>query len=211
MRRAVQVVLGEPVALDGIPLAGMLDRQIARLALERHGVDEERIARLLPAIMEWTGYFYEQLVRPGARRDWVLPGVRALLSRLRRRGHVTGVLTGNTERVARAKLAAAELADLLPFGAYGDQADERHELVECARSVLRVRYALDAPLTRIVLVGDTPRDVAAALESGTKILAVATGRFGPAELVAAGAHAVVTDLSESDTVVAKLEELMVME
>mgnify|MGYP001409659034 CR=1 FL=1 len=36
--RAMQEVYGVPATLDGVPLAGMLDSQIARLALGRHKI-----------------------------------------------------------------------------------------------------------------------------------------------------------------------------
>ncbi len=207
MRLALYEFVGEPVALDGIPLAGMLDRQIARLALLRHGLDNETIERLLPEILQQTGKHYAERVRRGDRRSWVLPGVRDLLPRLWQQGHLAGVLTGNTELVARTKLAAADLDQLLPFGAYGDQAEERHVLVARARLTVKIRYGLDIPLAQTILVGDTPRDVAAALESGAKVLAVTTGRFGPEELRTAGASTVLPDLADVDRVLATVHEL----
>ncbi|MCX2727378.1 haloacid dehalogenase-like hydrolase [Thermomicrobium sp. 4228-Ro] len=207
MRDALAETLGEPVPLDGIPLAGMLDRQIARLALHRHGVPEEDIAQILPAVMQRMGLRYRELVHPGSRRDWVLPGVRPLLDRLWQRGHLAGVLTGNAQLVARWKLAAADLDGFLPFGAYGDEAEERHELVTRAREAARARFAIAPSLDETILIGDTPRDIAAAQASGTRVLAVATGRFGVDELRALQPDAVVPDLTEVERVVALLESL----
>ncbi len=207
MREALHEIVGEPVLLDGIPLAGMLDRQIARLALLRHGLDETTISELLPKIMERTGALYATRLRPGERMGWVLPGVRPLLRQLAASEHVTGVLTGNVELVARAKLTAAGLAEYLPLGAYGDQADERHQLVELARATVRERYGLVIPPEQTILVGDTPRDIAAAQASGVRILAVATGRFGVTELAACQADAVLPDLADTATVLRTLEAL----
>lgn len=185
----------------------MLDRQIARLALHRHGVPEEDIAQILPAVMQRMGLRYRELVHPGSRRDWVLPGVRPLLDRLWQRGHLAGVLTGNAQLVARWKLAAADLDGFLPFGAYGDEAEERHELVTRAREAARARFAIAPSLDETILIGDTPRDIAAAQASGTRVLAVATGRFGVDELRALQPDAVVPDLTEVERVVALLESL----
>ncbi|MCS7050003.1 MAG: HAD hydrolase-like protein [Thermomicrobium sp.] len=208
MLTALSETLGRPVALDGVPLAGMLDRQIARLALQRYGLDDATIERSLPTIMQRMADQYRQRVRRGDRRTWVLPGVPALLSELWRRGVLAGVLTGNAEGVARAKLAAAHLETLLPFGAYGDQADERHLLVEHAQSALRTRYGIEVPRSRIVLVGDTPRDVAAAREAGARVLAVATGRFSMEQLLAVGAHAALPDLADVEHACQLLTELV---
>lgn len=207
MRRALADVVGESVDLTGIPLAGMLDRQIARHVLLRQGFTEEDINALLPLVMARMVTYYRREVQPGHRRSWVLPGVRALLPYLWQQRHLPGVLTGNASGVARTKLAAAELDRWLPFGAYGDQADERSTLVEHAWRAVRERYALKIAPNRTVLIGDTPHDVAAALTSGARVLAVATGRFGAEELYAAGAHCVLPNLGDTNQVMLCLERL----
>jgi len=54
--------------------------------------------------------------------------------------------------------------------------------------------------TEIVLVGDTPLDVAAALEGGARAVGVATGPYDTDELRHAGADAVLEDLSDLERV-----------
>ena len=49
---------------------------------------------------------------------------------------------------------------------------------------------------RIVLVGDTLEDVRAALDSGTGVVGVATGRYTREALHAAGAHETLQDLGD---------------
>ncbi len=61
--------------------------------------------------------------------------------------------------------------------------------------------------TPVVLVGDTPRDVEAALTSGAHIIAVATGVDSPAGLAAAGATVVLPDLADTPRVLAPLEDI----
>jgi phosphoglycolate phosphatase-like HAD superfamily hydrolase len=56
------------------------------------------------------------------------------------------------------------------------------------------------------LVGDTPRDVQAALTSGAHIIAVATGVDSPSALTAAGAPVVLPDLSDTEHVLRLLED-----
>ena len=53
-----------------------------------------------------------------------------------------------------------------------------------------------------MLVGDTPLDVAAALATGARAVGVATGSFSAAEIAAAGAHAVLPDLTDPALVLA---------
>jgi phosphoglycolate phosphatase-like HAD superfamily hydrolase len=53
-----------------------------------------------------------------------------------------------------------------------------------------------------VVIGDTPHDVDAALHHGAVAIGVATGRSSAAELREAGAHVVLTDLSDTAAVLA---------
>ena len=56
----------------------------------------------------------------------------------------------------------------------------------------------------VVIVGDTPLDVACARDAGVSCLAVATGGFSADALRAAGAGAVFESLSDTDAVVQAL-------
>ena len=91
-------------------------------------------------------------------------------------------------------------------GAYGADAEGRPHLVDIARR--RFQRARGLPLgTPVVLVGDTPRDVEAALTSGAHIIAVATGVDSPSVLAAAGAPVVLPDLADTDRVLRLLEDI----
>jgi phosphoglycolate phosphatase len=111
------------------------------------------------------------------------------------------VLTGNIRPLAEVKLGALGLGDPLDLdiGAYGDMDEVRAELVRVARTAAAAAGsgAADFEGEATVLVGDTPLDVAAALATGARAVGVATGDFTEAELAAAGAHAVLPDLSDT--------------
>jgi phosphoglycolate phosphatase len=55
-----------------------------------------------------------------------------------------------------------------------------------------------------VLIGDTPLDIEAALAAGARAIGVATGSSQAADLLAAGAHAVLPDLTDTAQVVRAL-------
>lgn len=112
------------------------------------------------------------------------------------------VLTGNVRQLAEVKLAALDLLHGLDLciGAYGDDHEMRAELVHVARRRARAvhgRQPGDFAGERTVVVGDTPLDIEAALATGARAVGVATGRHPVADLVAAGAHAVLPDLTDT--------------
>jgi phosphoglycolate phosphatase len=124
------------------------------------------------------------------------------------------VLTGNIRPVAEVKLAALGLRDPLDLciGAYGDDHEVRTELVAVARRRAAARYGGSAPGADFggvstVVAGDTPLDISAALAAGARAVGIATGPFTAADLRAAGAHAVLPDLTDTSLVLSALLEL----
>jgi phosphoglycolate phosphatase len=109
------------------------------------------------------------------------------------------VLTGNIRPLAALKLRRAGLSDLLDLdvGGYGDVHEVRAELVPVARLAASRAYGADFGGWSTVLVGDTPLDVEAALAAGARVVGVATGGYSEEELAAAGAHAVLPDLTDT--------------
>jgi phosphoglycolate phosphatase len=58
--------------------------------------------------------------------------------------------------------------------------------------------------TSTVVVGDTPLDISAALCAGARAVGVATGPCPAPDLIAAGAHAVLPDLTDTPAVLRAL-------
>ncbi|HEY0838652.1 MAG TPA: HAD hydrolase-like protein, partial [Vulgatibacter sp.] len=57
---------------------------------------------------------------------------------------------------------------------------------------------------RVVIIGDTPKDVAAAQAMGAESIGVGTGSFGPAQLMACGATAAFRHFGEDGVLKALL-------
>ena len=133
-----------------------------------------------------------------------LPGAADAIETLAAAGLRQSVLTGNIRPLAALKLGAAALGEHLDLdvGAYGDAHEVRAELVTVARQAAQTAYGTDFGGRSTVLVGDTPLDVAAALATGARAVGVATGSFSAADLAAAGAHAVLPDLTDTSLVLA---------
>lgn len=115
------------------------------------------------------------------------------------------VLTGNVRKLAEVKLSALGLkAGLdLCIGAYGDDHEVRTELVHVARrraAAVHGRLPSDFDGAATVVIGDTPLDIEAALAADARAIGVATGPYRAAQLAAAGADAVLPDLSDTQLV-----------
>jgi phosphoglycolate phosphatase len=184
------------------PKAGRTDRAILLDTLTLAGVAEPRahVDDFLAALAR------EVAAVDGSAQAYVraLPGAAAAIAAVAATGARQSVLTGNIRPLAELKLAAAGLGEHLDLdiGAYGDVHEVRAELVPVARQAAQATYGADFGGAATVLVGDTPLDVEAALATGARAVAVATGSFGAADLLAAGARVVLPDLTDTPRVLA---------
>lgn len=199
---AFEQVYGRPVTLDGVPLAGMLDAQIARILFERHGLDTAEAGARLEEMMAAMGRRYSEAIAGQSLRERLLPGVTEAVLAAHHHGWAVGALTGNGRAVGEAKLRAAGLGMLITFGAWGDRAVERGHLVdEAIAAAERATGARYAP-AETTLIGDTPADIAAARLGGARVVAVATGRFDRPALAKHQPDALLEDLSDTAAFVA---------
>jgi phosphoglycolate phosphatase-like HAD superfamily hydrolase len=196
-RRAVARVFGDRFArtglFDDVRFHGMTDRAIVRGGLERagHAADDATIDAICAA---YLAALADEVPRSAGFR--VYPGVRALLERLAGRdGVAVGLGTGNLREGARIKLEHAGIERHFAFGGFGCDHEDRAELVRIGAE--RGARRLGEPLAacRLVVIGDTPKDVAAARAIGADSLVVETGGIAAAELAAAGATWVFGDLT----------------
>lgn len=201
-RRAVELAVGEvldelddEVSLQSVEFAGRTDSWIVRAALMQYGVaaEDDLIHEVL---RRYVAHLPRELERADAFE--VLPGVLALLSELSdREDLVLGLGTGNTEPAAYAKLARGGLDSFFAFGGFGSDHAERPEVLRTALHRGLERTGVQMEDARVVVIGDTPHDVAAARAIGAHCVAVSTGGYEPSALEAAGASVVVSDLRAS--------------
>ena len=197
MNRAVEEVLGHENALSEVPLAGRTDWSILRDAVGKmhRELDDDLLDELR---RRYVANLEVEIERPGRGVKAVMPGVESLLRELESRGDVfTGLLTGNFEEGARIKLAHFDLWRYFPCGAFGGDSSDRNALVPVA--VARARACGLPPIAHsdVLVVGDTPHDVACARVVGAVSVAVATGSFSVDQLQQTGADVVFQDLSDT--------------
>ena len=126
----------------------------------------------------------------------VLEGVEELLLSLCRNGFLLGITPAAVEAAAHIKLARAGLNRFFSFGGYGSDSADRGELTR--KAIDRAGVILGSPLDppRVLVLGDTPKDVAAAHSANAIAVGVASGHYGEVELREAGADYVLGSLTE---------------
>jgi phosphoglycolate phosphatase-like HAD superfamily hydrolase len=196
MNRACESLVGHSDALAGIPVAGRTDRVILADVVQRiaRELDEALLATLRDS---YVANLAEEIQHRGHGVKAVLPGIRELLDELAARGDIfLGLVTGNFEAGARIKLEHFDLWRYFRCGAYADDAADRNLLVPFA--VDRARACGLPPLdaAHVVVVGDTPHDVACAKVVDAVAVGVATGGFSAEQLQASGADVVFEDLTD---------------
>ncbi|MFD4237150.1 HAD hydrolase-like protein [Streptomyces sp. NPDC058542] len=133
-------------------------------------------------------------------RGHALPGAAAALDTVAAMDDVVqSIVTGNIRAVAKTKIQVFGLDTYIqfPYGGYGDDHDDRADLVRTAIARTRAAKGAHVALTDVLLIGDTPADVAAARAAGVPVLAVATGRTSATELAEAGATTTINDLHDA--------------
>jgi phosphoglycolate phosphatase-like HAD superfamily hydrolase len=199
-------LFGRPLP-EVAPMAGRTDRAIITGTLARAGIAEpgRYVDAFIGGLTVQAPRFGERVATGGR----VLPGAEQALTAIAAAADgehcgllVQSVLTGNIRPLAEVKLGALGLAGYLDLdvGAYGDAHEERAELVRLARGAAAAAYQADFGGEATVVIGDTPFDVRAALACGARAVAVATGGFTAGDLAAAGPHAVLPDLTDTDRV-----------
>jgi len=181
------------VELDGVAVdaAGRTDAAIARDLLRRAGISDAAIDARATDVAQAAAAAYEELC-PADLSAYVAPGVVEALDALAREPerYRLALLTGNTEPVARRKLASAGIGHHFASGqgAFGSDSEHRAELPAVARE-----RAGGWAREHTVVIGDTPRDIACARVDGVRVIAVATGPYSAEAL--ADADAVVADFA----------------
>jgi phosphoglycolate phosphatase-like HAD superfamily hydrolase len=179
---------------EKLSFAGMTDRAIARHGLQAAAVSptDVEIDRLLDT---YLGLLQAELARSEGYR--ILPGVAKVLAALEGKPNVAvGLGTGNVRRGAYAKLARGAIDTAFAFGGFGCDAEDRIELLRAGARRGAEQLGASLEECQVVVIGDTPKDVAAAKGIGAPCIGVTTGGFSTADLSACGARRVFETLDD---------------
>lgn len=195
---AIKDVYGLDTSIDVINHHGMTDPEIIIRIVEKYDVDDQFIQSRLKECMDHMQLQYARIVQ--SENIVILEGVSDLLTKLDQKGFVLGLVTGNLETIARAKLKKIGLNEFFKFGGFGSDHISRTELVKIAIRRAGKLFDLD-DTRRIFHFGDAPQDMRAAREAGVTPIGVTTGVFSADELEAAGAFKVIPNFSDTDQII----------
>ena len=185
VERAFELRFGNKEVLS-FSFAGMTDKAIVRNALRAMGREfpsglelEQEIAATLD--------FYLGVLEAEVAQNENIRVHRGMLEAMAmaddRKATVTmGLGTGNVRQGAKIKLDKVGLFDRFAFGGFGDDSIDRPAILLAGARRGADLLGLPFEKCRVVVIGDTPKDVSAAKEIGAESIAVATGMHDLADL-----------------------------
>ena len=187
-------------------LAGYTDPQALRQTLAAHGAAEAELPALigagLPALNQELMARRSEFAARGRTR-----GSAEVITQLKHRQQAVpvGLLTGRSRANAAvlAELAGVDRYLDLDLGGYGDEAEDRADLLAVACARIGRRYAQQS-IPPLVLVTDQTQDIAAAVTRGCHTVAVSSDSGRRSKLTAAGARQTLTDLTDVPAAVAAI-------
>ena len=185
---------------------GKTDPQIVRDLMRAAGHSDAAITEGMEPLVGFYLARLEVELASGLHTH-VFEGVLPLLDALDARSDIVpGLLTGNLRAGAALKLRSAGI-DIERFrvGAFGSDHHHRPELPAIAQQRAARDLGLDVPGNRILVIGDTPADIACGRALGARAIAVATGRYSVAELAGHHPWAVFPTLADTAAVMESID------
>ncbi|MBL91988.1 MAG: hypothetical protein CMH56_09290 [Myxococcales bacterium] len=179
-----------------LSFAGATDKDIfakaQAIAAEASGVPPVSEADIFQA---YATSFERELQRDNTCRAY--DGVVELLEKLKRREDVIlGIGTGNLAATAQLKLQYSGLDAYFTFGGYGSDHEQRSDIFQTSLS--RGTAQLSQTPSRVIVFGDTPKDIWAAQAIGAEVVAVTTGTFDAPPLLQENPDLVVPALNTKE-------------
>jgi phosphoglycolate phosphatase len=177
---------------------GMTDKKIVRDGLLALGRSFESEAALEVEMEATLAFYLTVLTEEVARtRIRIHDGMEQALDMAQARKNVAlGLGTGNIRKGAEIKLGSVGIYDRFAFGGFGDDSIDRPTLLMAGARRGAEQLAIPIEDCRIVVIGDTPKDVSAAKAIGADSIAVATGMHDLAELKGCDPTAAFATLAE---------------
>jgi phosphoglycolate phosphatase-like HAD superfamily hydrolase len=194
---SIAQVYGLDASIEVMNHHGMTDQEIIIRILEKYEVDQVTIKSRLQDCLKSMPRKYAEIVK--SEKIVILQGVTDLLSKLEQHGIILGLVTGNLEQIARAKLEKIGIDHFFRVGGFGSDRINRTDMVKIAIQRAEAQFDIGSQ-RRVYHFGDAPQDMKAGREAGVVPVGVATGVFTAQQLTSAGAQKVFPSLRDADDI-----------
>ncbi|HEY2406050.1 MAG TPA: HAD family hydrolase [Polyangiaceae bacterium] len=194
VNRTFDALYARPDACENMRFDGMTDRMIIRRGMDTIGIEPSE-----QAMNAWLEVYIAmlsdeiELLDTGALRAHA--GMEAAVLAARGAGMAVGLGTGNVRAGARLKLERVGLFQQFAFGGFGCDAEPRADVIRIGAERGAASLAVPVADCRVVVIGDTPNDIAAAQAIGAECIGVGTGSFSAAALLERGASTAFPDFT----------------
>jgi phosphoglycolate phosphatase len=199
MELTFQEMFGINDGFSQIEFSGRTDLYILAEGLRHHGIEGGLERNLDGFLRRYYGHLRQTL---GERKGHLMPGFPHLLEALSQRDGIRVALgTGNFSEAAWMKVEHYGIREyFVEDGAFGEESLDRSEMIRLGVK----RLAPDMAPEDVMIIGDTPHDVSAALDNGLVAVGVATGNYSVDQLRDSGAHLVFQNFVDWQGAAAKL-------
>ncbi len=201
-RASMQLALTEIFGSAGDPAYrydGKTDKQIVRDVMRLEGHTDEHIDSRMTTLLDRYLDGLKESIESRKFHVRPLEGVLEILDALEARDDVVlGLLTGNVETGARAKLSAAGIdPDRFRVNAFGSDHEHRPQLPAIAQRRFGETLGIAVAGEKVVVIGDTPADIECGRELGARAIGVASGHYSVADLKKHAPYAVFPSLGDT--------------
>lgn len=157
-------------AMNNVSLSGVVDNQVMSIINQKY-----RIQKFDKSTF-FTRYGHHlKLTMTATKLPKLVDDIVEVLDDLQKPGlyHIIG--TGNCFIGATVKLKLTGLDRFFEYGAYGDEVDDRNDLVRLAKERAEAYYRTKFSEKDVMVIGDTPGDIISARENQFISVATMTG------------------------------------
>ena len=195
--QGLKIVYGVDATVDTIGVQGMTEQQVIIEILKRHGLNEEEIKSKIEECMRVMVDYFKKII--ATDEIILLDGVQELLRQLRDHDIMMGLVTGNLEPIAKAKLRKVNINHYFKVGGFGNDDLDRANLLRLAIERAHEYFGFQFD-NNVFLFGDTPQDIKAGKEVGVKTIGITTGVYSEQQLKDAGADFVLENLRDTEKI-----------
>ncbi len=201
MSESIRNIYGRIVTVDLKDYQGWTSQNIAEDVLRKDSMDEEEIKAKLHRITEDLYYTYYNVA--GHDKLILNDGARDLLGQIWKKNITMGMVTGETEKIARFRAEKATIHGFFKTGAFAGDGKEYVDIVNKAAE--KAASELGVNKTEIAVVANSPHLIKGAKAAGVATIGIANGSYSEEDLRDAGADLAVKSIKDRPKILSFLD------